>query len=150
MELPVFVYGTLQLPLIQRLLTGKSFPAQPARVVGFRRGLVEGQRYPSLAPEPGGEVPGLLLREVSPAALARLDAYEGPEYERIQALAHTAAGAEPCWLWLLRAEHRERVSREAFDLQLFIARDLAAFLGGYPGLAGDALSGPNPGPGPGP
>jgi gamma-glutamylcyclotransferase (GGCT)/AIG2-like uncharacterized protein YtfP len=138
MELPLFVYGTLQLPAIQRLLTGKVFPSRPARVAGFRRGLVRGERYPSLAPAPGSAVEGLLLEGVGAAALARLDAYEGPHYERIRAKAVTDSGSRACWLWLLRPEHLQRVTFEPFDLELFAARDLPGFLTGYPGFsAGD-------------
>jgi hypothetical protein len=34
-----------------------------------------------------------------PAALPALDAYEGPDYRRQRAVAHTADGRRPVWVW---------------------------------------------------
>jgi gamma-glutamylcyclotransferase (GGCT)/AIG2-like uncharacterized protein YtfP len=139
-DLPVFVYGTLLLAEIQRLITGKVFPSRPATLFGYRRGLVRGETYPSVEPDEGSTVEGLLLSGVDANSLRRLDAYEGQSYVRIQVPVRdeTSGQLTTCWLWRLRPEVGAEITREAFDLALFVQRDLPAFLRGYPGLDPDS------------
>ncbi|HEV7733364.1 MAG TPA: gamma-glutamylcyclotransferase family protein [Candidatus Binatia bacterium] len=79
----LFVYGTLVDRSVQHRVTGRAFPARPARLTGWvRRTAV----YPYVVPSPGDGVDGVLLDDVDDASLARLDAYEdaGRLYERRQ------------------------------------------------------------------
>ncbi len=77
-EVPLFVYGTLKDPRRLRALVGRSFPAQPAALLGWR--LVPPHRsasgYPEVEPCEGERVEGLLLRGLDPEVLRVLDAYE--------------------------------------------------------------------------
>jgi len=74
----LFVYGTLCDPARVRALTGRTFPARPARLWGWR--LVPPERsasgYPEVEPAPGGGVEGLLLEGLDDRALQALDRYE--------------------------------------------------------------------------
>lgn len=131
----VFVYGTLLLPELQRRVTGRTFEADPARVVGFDRRRVHGETYPSLVPAVDRWVDGALLRDVDDAALARLDVYEGDAYERIMVRVCVADGTSvDAWLWLLRASEQQRISDEPWDLAVFVARDLERFESEYEGF----------------
>lgn len=136
MQLPVFVYGTLLWPEIQRRITGKIFPGQPATLLGYRRGLVRGQTYPSVEPAPDSSVPGLLLTGVDGPSLERLDAYEGSDYQRLRVQARDEGSQQmvPCWLWQLRPALRGSITAQPFDLALFVERDLPIFLKNYPGF----------------
>lgn len=77
-ERRLFVYGTLRDPERVRRLAGRTFPARPARLWGWR--LVPPERspsgYPEVEPAPGGRVEGLLLEGLDGRALRALDAYE--------------------------------------------------------------------------
>lgn len=130
MPRPVFVYGTLMLPVVQRRVCGRTFDARPATLAGFFRGVVAGERYPSLRPEAGGVVEGRLLDGVDDAALERLDRYEGARYERLE----VEVDGAPAWAWLLSAAHRGLVTDEPWDLERFVAEDLERFSAEYDGF----------------
>jgi gamma-glutamylcyclotransferase (GGCT)/AIG2-like uncharacterized protein YtfP len=96
----VFVYGTLMpgrraWPLVARHVVGEPVEAWlPGRVHDTGRG------YPALVRGGPGRARGSLLRLADPpAALPRLDAYEGPDYRRERGVAHTADGRVPAWVW---------------------------------------------------
>jgi gamma-glutamylcyclotransferase (GGCT)/AIG2-like uncharacterized protein YtfP len=79
----LFVYGTLTDPERVTALTGKQFSAVDATLTGFER--VESPLgYPYIFPRPGAVVHGVLLRNIDPASLVHLDAYEaeGELYRR--------------------------------------------------------------------
>ncbi|MCW5891583.1 MAG: gamma-glutamylcyclotransferase [bacterium] len=71
----LFVYGTLRDPARQRAVAGRTFPARPATLRGFRRVDPLGG-YPYLLDDAGGIVDGLVLGEIDAASLRRLDCYE--------------------------------------------------------------------------
>ncbi|PVZ13232.1 gamma-glutamylcyclotransferase family protein [Actinomycetospora cinnamomea] len=96
----VFVYGTLMpgrraWPLMARHVVGEPVEAWlPGRVHDTGRG------YPALVRGGPGRARGALLRLADPpAALPRLDAYEGPDYRRERAVAHTEGERVPAWVW---------------------------------------------------
>jgi len=137
----VFVYGTLLLPVVRERVTGAALRPRPARLAGFERRRVRGETYPTLVPAPGGSVEGLLLEGVDARALAALDAYEGPCYERIAVRVEVAQDpplvaieAVEAWVFLLAAEHRARAGDEPWDLERFTREHLESFLTGYEGL----------------
>jgi gamma-glutamylcyclotransferase (GGCT)/AIG2-like uncharacterized protein YtfP len=79
----LFVYGTLMDPQRAAALTGKQFARVEAALLGFAR-LESDLGYPFILPSPGAVVPGILLIDIDPASLYRLDAYEaeGDLYRR--------------------------------------------------------------------
>ena len=132
----VFAYGTLLLPVVRERVTGAALSARPARLAGFERRRLRGETYPSLVPASGGAVDGLLLEGIDARALAALDAYEGPRYQRIAVRVQPADGGAPveAWAWLLAAEHRAAVGEEPWDLERFTREHLTSFLASYEGL----------------
>jgi gamma-glutamylcyclotransferase (GGCT)/AIG2-like uncharacterized protein YtfP len=79
----LFVYGTLMDERLLATLTGRRFARRPARLEGFAR-LVPAGGYAYVVPRAGAHVDGLLLEDVDPVSLCRLDAYEeaGRLYQR--------------------------------------------------------------------
>ena len=74
----VFVYGTLQDQILRDRLIGRAVQPKPAVLHGY---ILREQRdvpLPAIAPSTGDHVDGLLLTDVTPAELARMDAYEIP------------------------------------------------------------------------
>jgi gamma-glutamylcyclotransferase (GGCT)/AIG2-like uncharacterized protein YtfP len=71
----LFVYGTLMDERLLATLTGRRFARRPARLEGFAR-LVPPGGYAYVVPQPGAHVEGILLEDVDPLSLRRLDAYE--------------------------------------------------------------------------
>jgi gamma-glutamylcyclotransferase (GGCT)/AIG2-like uncharacterized protein YtfP len=79
----LFVYGTLMDPQRVAALTGKQFAQVEATLVGFAR-MESDLGYPFILPSPSAVVPGILLIDIDPVSLYRLDAYEaeGDLYRR--------------------------------------------------------------------
>lgn len=103
------VYGSLA--------PGRSNQGQLAGLAGkWQPGMVRGhlvesgwgaaQGYPGLRPDPlGPEVPvQLFTSDDLPAHWARLDAFEGDEYERVVIDVDLGTHSVPAWLYALRPE----------------------------------------------
>ena len=71
----LFVYGTLTDEERLEQLTGRRFPHRRATLEGFAR-VVAAHGYPTIVPQAGGRVEGVLVEGVDAASLAALDAYE--------------------------------------------------------------------------
>ena len=89
----LFVYGTLTSDDLLLALTGRRFTTSPATLTGYARVFPRALGgYPSLVPDPTGQVAGKLIRDIDAASLRALDAYEetGSLYERrpIEVTAH--------------------------------------------------------------
>lgn len=101
MGAPVFVYGTLLDARIFARFAGRRplRRALPARLTGWRRVGLRGTAYPTLARGPG-EVAGLLLPRLAPAAFARLSAYEGACYGLVPVRVATPRGPRRARAWV--------------------------------------------------
>jgi gamma-glutamylcyclotransferase (GGCT)/AIG2-like uncharacterized protein YtfP len=84
-NLPLFVYGTLRDPDMLAAVLGRAAGATgaiAATAPDYRAVTYPKRVYPGLIPARGEAAPGLLLGDLSPSDLDRLDAYEGREYGR--------------------------------------------------------------------
>lgn len=81
----LFVYGTLIDPTCQRTVTGRIFPARPARLHGWRRVEPVTHGYPHLLRDPTTTTDGVVLDGIDAAAWRALDDYEdeGTLYRRL-------------------------------------------------------------------
>jgi gamma-glutamylcyclotransferase (GGCT)/AIG2-like uncharacterized protein YtfP len=77
----VFSYGSLMSEPVLEAVLGRVPAWTPGRVAGYARGPLCGRCYPGAVPRAGAELPGRALQGVRPAELARLDRFEGDEYE---------------------------------------------------------------------
>src|SRR5690606_17156668 len=83
MAMHVFAYGTLMCHDILSVAAGAiPPPSEPAVLSGFSRHPVAGEDYPGIRRCVDARVSGLLYREFDVAAIARLDIFEGPQYQR--------------------------------------------------------------------
>lgn len=82
MTLHCFTYGSLMCADIMAAVCGLELSGEPASLDGYRRHPVRNEAYPGMVPTSGHAVAGVLYRNVPPEAVARLDAFEGPQYER--------------------------------------------------------------------
>jgi len=82
MSTNVFTYGSLMFrEVLDRAVIGR-YQGVSARAHGFTRGSIAGQIYPGMIPDATQEVAGTLYFGIEPDDLARLDFFEGEEYER--------------------------------------------------------------------
>ena len=92
----LFVYGSLQQAEVQRQLIGRELQGEADTLAGYRRFFPAGYGYPMILPEAGEVVAGMLLH-ISPAELARFDAYEGEAYRRVRVRLQSAREA---WVYI--------------------------------------------------
>lgn len=125
----LFSYGTLMLGEVMELVAGRSFARRAAALAGFRRLGLREQVYPAIVPARGETLDGVLWEALDPPALARIDRFEGPLYER-QRLPVKVANGEiwSAFVYVLRPEHAGLLSDTAWDEATFRARHLADFL----------------------
>jgi len=97
----LFVYGTLMDEERLELLTGRRFSRRRAALEGFAR-VVAAHGYPTVVPQAGARVEGVLVEDVDAASLAALDAYEdaGRLYARRPAEVLVDGERVPCEVYL--------------------------------------------------
>src|SRR5215213_4496904 len=98
----LFLYGTLLTPAALARRGGRpDLPHRlaPATLPGWRRVQLPGTPYPTLRQFPAATVPGAIIN-VSPAALRRLAAYEGPRYRLTRVVVVTPEGKTAAWTWI--------------------------------------------------
>ncbi len=131
-----FTYGSLMWADIMARVCGREFASEPAALAGHARHPVRGEDYPGLRPAPGGLVPGRLYRDVDAAAWARLDAFEGPEYERVDVVVALADGGTlPAQVYRFRTEFAQRLLPGDWDVAAFEREGRARFVAGYRGFS---------------
>lgn len=125
----LFAYGTLQLPLILRAVTGLELRGEPALLSGFRREGVRGTAYPAIVADPAAEVPGVLYRDLPRRALTALDRYEGDEYRReVHAVVMPGSGSALAACYVLLPHLQRRLDGRAWDLATFERMHLTAYM----------------------
>ncbi len=130
-----FTYGSLMWADIMARVCGREFASEPASLAGHRRHPVRGQDYPGLRPAPGGQVAGRLYRDVDAAAWARLDAFEGEEYERVDVVVALADGATlPAQVYRFRTEFAGRLLPGDWDAEAFAREGRERFIARYAGF----------------
>lgn len=130
-----FTYGSLMWADIMARVCGREFASEPASLADHARHPVRGQDYPGLRPAPGGVVPGRLYRDVDAAAWARLDAFEGEEYERVDVLVALADGRTlPAQAYRFRGDLAGRLLPGAWDVAAFEHEGRERFLARYVGF----------------
>lgn len=123
----LFVYGTLQHPPLIEHLIGRRPALRPATLVGWRAARLRGRVYPGLLP--GGAASGHVL-DVDDGELAVLEAFEGPQYQRIAVRVAVGDAEVDADAWRLREEHAHLADDDDWDLDAFTTHDADAFLGG--------------------
>ena len=130
-----FTYGSLMWADIMARVCGREFAGEPASLAEHRRHPVRGQDYPGLRAAPGGLVPGQLYRDVDAGAWARLDAFEGEEYERVGVVVALADGSMlPAQVYRFRAGFAERLLHGDWDADAFAREGRQRFIARYAGF----------------
>jgi gamma-glutamylcyclotransferase (GGCT)/AIG2-like uncharacterized protein YtfP len=135
MSVHVFAYGTLMCADIMHAACGGLPIAERARLDGFSRHPVAGEEYPGIRRNAGASVHGMLYRDVTPAQIARLDVFEGPQYQRESTTAVLADGSTLVAETYVFADHQLDLLQDGdWDYTRFLERGRSRFEGRYPGF----------------
>ncbi|MEZ5625971.1 MAG: gamma-glutamylcyclotransferase family protein [Rhodocyclaceae bacterium] len=124
-----FTYGSLMCEDIFRAVAGQACAAEPAQLAGYRRHPVRGEDYPGIRPATGAAVDGVLYHGLSATALARLDAFEGAQYQREAVEVRTAGGTVvAAWVYVFHPAQVHRLGVGDWDAAAFMRHGKARFL----------------------
>lgn len=127
----LFVYGTLLVPDVLRLIVGRDLETEPAVLPDHVRRRLHGAVYPGLVGRHGERTEGLLVRGLSREELGRADRFEGELYQRVPCLVETDRGeVAQAFVYVLRSEHGGLLGPEDWDVEHFVREELAAYLEG--------------------
>lgn len=122
---------------------GRAHVAVDAELGGYARHPVRGEDYPGLAAAaPDARVAGRLYLDVDEASLARLDAFEGDEYERIVVSVRLVDGSErEAFCYRFGGVAAERLLPGQWDPARFEREGKARFTAAYAGFKAAAVQG---------
>ncbi|MFG6430885.1 gamma-glutamylcyclotransferase family protein [Roseateles sp. LYH14W] len=130
-----FTYGSLMWADIMARVCGHEFASEPASLADHRRHPVRGEDYPGMRAAPGATVPGQLYLDVDAVAWARLDAFEGAEYERVGVVVTLADGRTlPAQVYRFRDEFAPRLLPGDWDADAFAREGRQRFIARYTGF----------------
>ena len=94
----LFIYGTLKLPEVQRQIIGREVELVSDTLNGYTTQpvVIDGVEYRTLVTEENAQVEGAVI-SVTSGELARIDAYEPPEYNRIKVV---TTSSKPAWVYV--------------------------------------------------
>jgi gamma-glutamylcyclotransferase (GGCT)/AIG2-like uncharacterized protein YtfP len=125
----LFAYGSLEFPEVIGALLGRGLPGAPARLRGYRRGMLAGRPYPGIVEARDEWVDGVVWAGLSEGDIGALDAYEGREYAR-RTLTVVGPGDEPLesFVYVILPEHRHRIGEAPWERQWFASEHLADYV----------------------
>jgi len=114
---------------------GHHVPGVSAILPGFVRHPVRGEHYPGITPDPQGRVCGLLYRGLTPAALRRLDRFEGAQYVRRSVCIELEdAGTADAEAYVFKPEYAELLLPGDWDFEAFLDTGMHDFMHRHAGF----------------
>ena len=125
----LFAYGTLAFPAVVEALLERRLHARPARLEGFSRRRLRDRVYPGIVALPGAATQGVVIEGLGPRDLKRLDAFEGPLYER-RRVEVTGPGSVrlPAETYVIAEARRALATSEPWSRERFERHHLAAWV----------------------
>lgn len=126
----LFVYGSLQHPLVWQQLIGRACEAQPAVLSGWQAVKVKNEDYPGLIPaDEHCKVLGIIKSGLSAADFAILDKFEGQQYQRIQlVITNSQAQQQQAYVYVFKKTCQEQLTTQIWRYQEFSQQGLQRFL----------------------
>ena len=122
-------------PEVWQRVTGQTASGQAAVLAGHAARRIRAQSYPALVQEAGAQTCGVLYAGVSGEAVARLDAFEGGFYERVEVGVALGDGTvSRAWVYRAGREDHPDILPELWDEAGFAAGGLSTFLQEDPGF----------------
>ena len=130
----LFAYGTRMCDDIMREASGCRLSHVPGTLKGYTRRAVKGEQYPALVPDAGGQVEGVVYRDVPDAAWDRLDRFEGEMYVRQGVRIELQEGGTLlAGVYVAQPEFLDHLDESDWDLADFLRHGKASFQKDYKG-----------------
>jgi gamma-glutamylcyclotransferase (GGCT)/AIG2-like uncharacterized protein YtfP len=116
-------------PVWFAVVTGQ-YSSRRVRVDGWQRYVIPGEDYPGAVVSAGSSMEAILWEGVDAEDLARLDAFEGDQYERVPVIIGPAA--RPAWIYAWRGARP--LASTLWDPDVFAQREvMSRFLASHLG-----------------
>ena len=131
----LFVYGTLLCDDILVAVARAGRRAGEARLSGYRRLRIREEQYPAIIPDPGAETEGIVYDGLDHSAFARLDRFEGQDYERQRVNVTLHDGAVILAdTYVLKPKFHHLLDDEEWDFDDFLKNGKPLFIASYLGF----------------
>ncbi|NVK44277.1 MAG: gamma-glutamylcyclotransferase [Oceanospirillaceae bacterium] len=126
----LFTYGTLMIPeVIDTVLGRPAGCASHAELPDYACFRVRNCQFPAILAASGHATHGRLYQDIAPTAFQRLDLYEGALYQRCRVCVRLDDGRSlDAWTYVLHGRYRAQLTRESWDYEYFVSRQLEGFL----------------------
>jgi len=121
-ELPLFVYGSLQVPDVWQALLGRVPQLSAAEAVGWKVIALPDVVYPGLVTA-AGTVPGQLVHGLDTNDWTIVDAFENPDYKLD--LVDLVLGSQA---WAYTSADEVGLKAGSWSLETFVERDLVTYV----------------------
>jgi gamma-glutamylcyclotransferase (GGCT)/AIG2-like uncharacterized protein YtfP len=118
-------------PEVLQSVAGRRLEGTPAILNGYKRLRVIDQHYPVVVLSGGDSVEGMLYLDLTEQQFRLLDAFEGEEYDRIEA----PVGGATAFVYVLAEEWRHIAAAVPWFPEQLTAEHLSAFCSEYKGWA---------------
>ena len=105
----VFVSGPLMFRDVIKAVTGQTFPIKDGLLRGYAQFVLQDEGQAAMIPFPDREVDGIVYLDVDDDSLARIDAFQGPRFERQDVTVEAGEGE-----WLDACAYCLKLSRKKF------------------------------------
>ena len=125
----LFCYGTLQFPVIMRMVCGHRCAGLPVVLDNHACYRVRGEVFPGLVPEQRARTRGVVYDGLGMAQLRRIDAFETGFYQRCRVVVHDDSERPlQAWAYFVSPGKRARLTDEPWDRDLFGQLHMKQFL----------------------
>lgn len=128
----IFVYGSLMYHEVWTQLLPGDYKKQSAVLGNFHRVQIHQQTYPGLKADPGSQVKGVLVHDLSAADLETLDQFEGSSYCRESVSVSVEDGRKyQCVVYQIHPRFQHILTDQSWEPEIFENRYLKDFLTRY-------------------
>lgn len=127
-EARLFVYGSLLFPEILEVVAGERLELAEAELEHFARLKLRDRVYPAIVPRPGSRVAGRVVDGVTPAGLARIDAFESDFYARLPVELRSGSRCLRAEAYVLRPDQLDLALEAEWDPEAFLRDHGARYL----------------------
>jgi gamma-glutamylcyclotransferase (GGCT)/AIG2-like uncharacterized protein YtfP len=109
-------------------VSGQRFTGEPAILHDYARYCIDREVYPGLVAEAGAMTQGILYTGIDAASMARLDAFEGETYRRIEVSVRVNQQTVMATVYCTAPEYTGRLRREPWQADVFQQLHMQAFM----------------------
>lgn len=129
MNYALFTYGTLEIPEVMQLITGKQFRTVAAVLHDHARYKLKSGSYPAAVYEAGKNIKGTVYFDIDELDIRKLDRYEDFCYQRQKVDVILASGErQQVMCYVVPVEKKDELSNVDWNKERFLEEELESFL----------------------